>query len=540
MDDRQSQRLSAARIKLFTAILLRNAVVFEELKDSLTVDHFPGESHRLVYRVLLDFYKREERLPKYLELGLDIQSLLERYDDLASDETRDDLTEFIEFAFDKSTFRDYKPTSDKATKLALSIASQLMQSKLQSSVVNQLQSISDLDKLPACFQAAQQQIDKLISIQYRNERTNFFEPDWDKKSPLILSSTGIGFIDKYLGGGSAPGEVYGFMAPFGTCKTTMAVMLMCAAGQQCFEDFLMHQDPDKKGIAVLVSYEAAASPELQHRALMYAAEVRRQSLVKMGEKGLSSLGNDPLQPLDYEKKKFAMHIQNEVFETEFMRVQKCINWLNDHVLVLDFSGRDPRYPQAGYGGINEIRRRIDQELKLRGKNAYVKNVIVDYLSLMVDQDTTLQKDGSQRFEDHKLIASYVKRIGREIGVYFNTHVWLMQQLSGLANSQLSPTKRLTHTDAKGSKSFGENLDFSFVVGALTEDQLGQINCSKHRRHHPMPPSIIKVDGEFNLVLSPDNYHVDNQGKIVDKSISSATGVTNNAPLFYSLDDIDQP
>jgi hypothetical protein len=56
----------------------------------------------------------------------------------------------------------------------------------------------------------------------------------------------------------------------------------------------------------------------------------------------------------------------------------------------------------------------------------------------------------------------------------------------------------------------------------------------------MPPSIIKVDGEFNLVLSPDNYHVDNQGKIVDKSISSATGVTNNAPLFYSLDDIDQP
>jgi hypothetical protein len=99
---------------------------------------------------------------------------------------------------------------------------------------------------------------------------------------------------------------------------------------------------------------------------------------------------------------------------------------------------------------------------------------------------------------------------------------------------------LTHTDAKGSKSFGENLDFSFVVGALTEDQLGQINCSKLRRHHPMPPSIIKVDGEFNLVLSPDNYHVDNQGKIVDKSISSATGVTNNAPLFYSLDDIDQP
>jgi hypothetical protein len=88
---------------------------------------------------------------------------------------------------------------------------------------------------------------------------------------------------------------------------------------------------------------------------------------------------------------------------------------------------------------------------------------------------------------------------------------------------LSPTKTMHHTDAKGSKSFAENLHFAFVIGNLNMDQLGQIACTKFRRAKRLPPSIIRVEGEFNDVVAPTNYHIDAKGQIIDKDTISSTG-----------------
>jgi hypothetical protein len=101
---------------------------------------------------------------------------------------------------------------------------------------------------------------------------------------------------------------------------------------------------------------------------------------------------------------------------------------------------------------------------------------------------------------------------------------------------LSPTKTLHHTDAKGSKSFGENLDFSFVIGNLNSDSMGQIACTKHRRFRKVPPSIIRVDGEYNSVVGLNNYHIDSRGQIVEKSTMAAVGVSANNPAYDNLTD----
>ena len=96
---------------------------------------------------------------------------------------------------------------------------------------------------------------------------------------------------------------------------------------------------------------------------------------------------------------------------------------------------------------------------------------------------------------------------------------------------MNATKVLHHTDAKGSKSFGENLDFCFVIGSLNNDSLGQCACTKHRRAQNIAPSVIKVDGEFNLVTSPDNFQVDTKGQIVDKDSMTTAGI--DAAAFES-------
>ena len=86
---------------------------------------------------------------------------------------------------------------------------------------------------------------------------------------------------------------------------------------------------------------------------------------------------------------------------------------------------------------------------------------------------------------------------------------------------------LHHTDAKGSKSFGENLDFCFVIGSLNADSLGQVACTKHRRAGKQAPSVIKVDGEYNLVTSPTNFQIDNKGQIVDKDSMNTAGLSTD-------------
>ena len=149
--------------------------------------------------------------------------------------------------------------------------------------------------------------------------------------------------------------------------------------------------------------------------------------------------------------------------------------------------------------MREIVNRIKLELRERGSDGsewYVKNVIVDYLGLMVDRDSTLRK--SDPVEDHKAYQAAVAQIVNLVSKPFDCPSWILHQLSGVANATLNPTKVLHHTDAKGSKSFGENLDFCFVIGSLNADSLGQVACTKHRRAGKQAPSVIKVDGEYNL------------------------------------------
>jgi hypothetical protein len=299
-------------------------------------------------------------------------------------------------------------------------------------------------------------------------------------------------------------------------------MLWATAAQQCYEDTLAEDWDQRKGLSVLVTYEAPLAPEILHRLVMYSSRVSRYSLERMGLDGIDALNNNENDPLSYEQRLFTTEIRDGVFKPERVRVAEIEHWVNAHTLCLDFSGADPLHPTAGNGGVAEIVQRIKQELQQRGPEYYIKNVIIDYLGLMIDNDSKL-KNTKNPMETHRSYQQAGELCVKQICKPFNCHAWLMHQLSGEANSQQSVTAKLHHTDAKGSKSFAENLSFAFVVGNLNLEGLGQIMCTKHRRYRRLPPTIIKVDGEFNLVLSPDNYHIDSRGNIVDKATANLVG-----------------
>jgi len=537
--NRQSSRLSGAHLRLFVAILLQNETVFTHFKGQLTVDSFAEEGYQLLYRTLIDFHTNYQTLPSFAELWADLETHFENDYEIISEDGRVELEEFLEYAADPDLFQDYSPTHPKMEKFAYKAGERILMHFHSSQLQSTLQKGLDYDQLPFVLQQYQMQLE-LIKMHSKEEQDGvaltFFE-NWDKTNPKIIRSTGLGFLDKYLGGGTAAFEAYGLMAPYGTCKTTLAVMLWCTAAQQCYEESLADDWDGRKGLSVLVTYEAALSPEIQHRAAMYAASVNRYSLDKMGLAGLDALSNDPDNPLPYEKSKFSQEISDGVFRPDRARVDAIIPVLNNHTIGLDFSGADPRFPTAGSGGVGEIVQRINRELKKRGPEYYVRNVIIDYLGLMVDRDVNLK--GAKQKEDHKTYQEQVYRVSCEISKPFACHAWILHQLSGQANAILSPTKTLHHTDAKGSKSFAENLDFAIVIGNLNGDSMGQIACTKARRFRRMPPSVIQVDGEFNLVRAPDNYHIDGRGQIVDKSTLTAAGANVDSPSYAGIVDTSQ-
>jgi len=524
--NRQDSRLSAAHLRLFVAILIQNETIFAHFKNKLTVAHFSEESYQLLYRVLLNFYTENNNLPSFAEIWADLESMFEQDSEIISDENREELEDFLYYAADPDVFSGAPAQDKKLENFAFKAGKRVLLQAHSRDLQLALQQGVKLEDLPFVLQQSQLELEILKTMGVKNKSALTFDHNWDKRDPKIIRTTGIGFLDKYLNGGTSAGEVYGLMAPYGTCKTTLAVMLWCTAARHCYEETL-NGATGKHGISVLVTYEAPKSPELLHRALMYAARVSRQSLDKMGADGLSALLNDPTAPLDYERKRFAKEIADGVFEPEQVRVEKSIAWLNKHTLCLDFSGSDVEFPTAGTGGIAEIVHRIKLELRARDSSCYLHSVIVDYLGLMVDRDITLATKAGSKDEDHKTYSTAVSRLGNELCKPFKCHSWVFHQLSGLANSMLSPTKVLHHTDAQGSKSFGANLDFSFVIGNLNADSMGQIACTKHRRNRRMIPSIIRVDGEFNLVTAPDNYHIDSRGEIVEKSTLSDAGGGGN-------------
>lgn len=531
--DRQSGRLSGPNLRLFVAILIQNETVFKQFKGKLTVDAFAEESHRLLYRTLLDFVDANQAMPSFAEIWAELESYFETDPEIISDDARMDLEDLLDYASDPEVFQDCAPTDPRLTEFAFKAGRRLLLQRHSQTLQQTLKQTADLDQLPFVLRQAQVQLEALSMAGHTTKKTETFGPGWDKHNPKIIRSTGLGFLDKYLGGGTATGEAYGLMAPYGTCKTTLAVMLWCTAAQQSYEATLADDWDGRKGLSVLVTYEASLSPEIQHRSLMYSAQVSRYSLDKMGMDGLSSLMTDPDNPLPYEKTRFAQEIADGVFEPELARVTRVIPSLNAHTLCLDFSGADKDYPTAGSGGVTEILDRISLELRNLGPEYYVRNVIIDYLGLMVDRDVTLKTAKTQK-EDHKTYQEAVQAIVKQISKPLDCHAWILHQLSGAANSMLSATKTLHHTDAKGSKSFAENLDFAMVIGNLNNDSMGQIACTKHRRFRRMPPSVIKVDGEFNMVLAPDNFHVDGKGNIVDKSTMTTAGISVPMEQFADI------
>jgi len=520
----QRSRLTVHEYRQVLRTLCNSSELFGVFREQLEVSHFGSlETYQLIYRILLTYYEEHAELPPPNIMWVEVEALLDGMTDHFSIEELEGLESFLNEDYsghevDEST---YKWASSKIKQLIEEGVLQDMAVRVTSEVLPA--------SLPEMLEGWERRLTDLQSLGHTESSTETYPAEWDRIAGLNLRSTGLSFFDDFLAGGHCAGEVYGILAPYGTCKTTLAAMLFCNEARHAQSRYLecvAEERPVRIGLSVLVSYEAPKSPEVQHRCLMYMGQLQRGSLAAMDSSGIASLAGDPQSPLAYEQKRFAQQISDGMFRTERQRVTEVVGVMNQHSLILDMTGNDPDFRMAGGGGLKEIAARLKAELSHRSRDTtaeyYVENIIIDYVGAMVKRQ--LATSGADSSDLRHRITETALMAANLLAKPFKCPVWLVHQLSGVANASFKPGSKLHHTDSAESKSFAENLDFAFVIGNLNEKNQGQIACTKHRRAPGKPARVIEVDGDFNTVRSRDDLYIDpSRMTVVDRDIAQTVG-----------------
>lgn len=528
--------LSESEKELMMMVLIRSPLAFERARNILTDEHF-GEfnaGYGLLWAATLDYFNKYDELPELEFLQAGINSRIEEDPGLLTDTEEDDVNELVLKAFDPD-WGDKLQTHEPYANWACDVVQKFMEEGLARRLQAELLSTHGrvAEDIPAMLELASAEVSQIASIHDGGGQVAFPE-GWDLGGGINIMQSGVSFIDEFLNGGHAPGEVYGILGPFGSCKTTLSVQLSVEAARRGHAASLMAESGNKLGVAFVFSYEARL-PELRLRVLSYAARVERASLESMSaSEGMKMLSTaDTLKP--YEKAMFKKKIAKGLkVQGERERVEAAIKWLNKHLILVDMSGYDEHRRHAGAGGIDEVSRIISTELRrLRGQgyDPYVEHVSVDYVGAMAHR--MLEKQEKDESAMRFFVARAPLNAKHRISDQFNCPTTLFQQLSGSANSK-SAKVAMNHTDAAESKSFAENLDFCICIGTQTKDALCRMDCTKHRRAPGKPAAIVEILGARNMVRAVDDKYVIDPGDGSIQLASEAHGIVNKKQVVSGM------
>lgn len=507
------------------AVLIRNQSAHEATRDLLKIRHVStgiGSGHALVWRVTRDFYKHHSELPDKNHIFTELHNLLKGDESLLDEEEREETDEFIEFVYDDAEHTKKMPTSAKCAEYAIRTCREFLEDQLaQDTREKVLKSDTIPADLPGFLSDIQQQVEMAQSLTA--PQVDVLYPEgWDKEDPITMTPCNVPVLDNFFGGGMVGGEVYVFMGPFGSCKTTIAVQTAVNMARRAAQMYATGQCPEgKKPVAILISTEMDKR-EARRRCLSYAAQIPRKTLTKIKSLDELSKASKPgaTPATKYEKRLFKKKDgddDDQPFMNEYERATYKSKMLNEHLLFVDCSGTDEKYRNAGAGGMGEIASIIGAELRRR-KDIYPIFACLDHASALANR----MIEGSDEHTNNDL-RHILKRIpqigGRLLAKRYNIPLLVMHQLNGDANGR-SPVADIHHTDAAECKAFAEYADFAVVTGPPTEDgrQLARFLCTKHRREPPAGYAIVKINGRFNEVLDVSkDYVIDhNQRQIVHK------------------------
>jgi len=485
--------------------IIRQDSAFNTAKQQLDPQHLEARNEQwfaLLWAVVLDFHAEHDKLPNADEITTEILARDAEDPDYLDEDDVDELNKFMGFAYAANIDAYRKQT-------AMGYLKRLLEEHLQQDI-QAMTSGDQIDDLPDMLKEKTEQATRLKSLETGPIPEPFPETVEEIK-PLDKTTTGVSFIDEYMGGGQAPGEVYCFCGPYGSCKTTLGVQL---AVESCIREYekCLEAGGDPEVDPIPLTYLVAWEEEqesLQHRALAYAGQVRRDSLEE-GFKTLSRTSNLK----GYEKKMFKAQLDaGSVVDGEYERVQSWIRLLNKTLRFVDFTGGYEKFREWSgqmVSGVEEAIRDDQDELNQPG----VAMIAMDYAGAAAERYCDYNNKDPDNAKRH-LIGGMPIRAKNRLALPFSCPVWLMHQLNTKANARAAGVAPKP-TDCAEANNFFENANFGFMVGVPTLDHLCVLTNGKQRRARRQNDRVLFIDGALATVRDTRGRYIVDGGKITKR------------------------
>jgi len=284
------------------------------------------------------------------------------------------------------------------------------------------------------------------TLVVQSTTSNPFECDMLGLRPKIR--TGVSFVDELLNGGARAGEAYGFLAPTGGGKTTLANQIGISFARQ-------------KKHFVVFSYEQPTDNEYMVPVYACATGINRDRIS-------------------------AITTMQDLSEAEQRKFAEARKDLAAYLHYKDMSGT---HSLAGSGGLEEIEAALVQ---FRDAKTPVSAFVIDWFWPMMQrrytQEPTSRNQPNERIYAIKLVDELRQVCGRH-----NCWCWVNHQS---APATVSKSRKATWTDAAEVKGWSWYLTGCFALNDINEETCqATINFSK-ARNTKKAHRVIKLLGDI--------------------------------------------
>lgn len=301
-----------------------------------------------------------------------------------------------------------------------------------------------------------------------------------------LQPTFVPFLDKLLGGGTAPHGVYGLLGPTGVGKTHLASMI-ATNGATCGSVF--EETRRRSHLWILFDIETQWA-WAEQRIFSHAAQVPRGN-VWCGH----------ATPQSYEREQMAALPQKQG------RLMSEVERLNYAEMALRTTlapiCSDDLYEQSSDGGALKFANFLDWIAELVAEYSSKKRlggIVIDGVS-----NVFAHSKAHSSMPERKFISDFVGNFCRELSRKYRCIVWVTHQVNGTA-SNASPAAPLSHRDAARCKGFADSLDACFVLGCPSIEGVFSIQCTKSKSGFAKLDRLpLMHDEDLATIIEADDY-----------------------------------
>lgn len=477
------KNVTKEELDLLLCHLIQSEDVFRVAYDKLDMAHFDTEAeigYKLIWARMKIFFKEHNTIPPEAYLRAEVTKAIAGDNTLNHPHIIKATQELLDLAY---CFKDPIP------QYAMDVLSSFL---FQRVVAPKIKSLHDQGTFGEDAWDNIVAEKKSLSLERSADVTPFASGADMLLGVMPRDPTGVGFVDEMLGGGTRPGELFGFLAPSSGGKTTLSNQIAIEYAR-------------KKKHMLVFSYESPVDAEYLIPVYACATKIKRAR---------------------WESIPVGTAVETIFTPQEMQELNIARESISKYLHFIDHSGLGNS--RSGFNGVQEIDNKLTEYEKRTG--CKVDAFVVDWFWPMVTRAYHNVKMGYGKSMDMRVYAQGCVDELRVVAQRHKAWCWINHQLKP---DEAKKNRDMEFEDAAELKSFAWYLNGCLCMGRMDDEKVGSIKYSKARSvdnsvvHVQLEGEIARFGPVKNKVFDP------RQGKHVDAAeINAIPGEKTKTQLAY--------